>query len=82
MAARRSPLREVSPPRPTVLNFEQCIDSKRAREDTPDIFPVDELASDVWLELGLIEMPEARGAGSQHTAATRVLPLSLSCSFF
>ena len=80
MAVRRSPSREVSPPRPTVLNFEQCVDSERAREDTPDVFPVDEPVSDVWLDLGLIEMEDSPRSGesthSHHSSACTVTVFS------
>ena len=78
--ARRSPSREVSPPRPTVLNFEQCVDSQRAREDTPDIFPVDDAVRDVLQDLGLIEMPDSprsvESTHNQHSSASTVTVFS------
>ena len=68
VATRSPPPREVSSPRPTVLNFEQCVDSSGTREETPDVFPDGEQVSDVWLELGLVEMPDSpRSEESTHS---------------
>ena len=70
----------MSPPRPTVLNFEQCVDSERAREGAPDIVPGDDPVSDVWQDLGLTEMPEiprsVESTHSQHSSASTVTVFS------
>ena len=68
VAARSPPPRGVSPPRPTVLNFEQCVDLSGFREETQNASSDDEQESDVWLELGLVEMPDSpRSEESTHS---------------
>ena len=67
------PPRGVSPPRPIVLNFEQCIASPGPREETPDVPSDQGHESDVWLQLGLVEMPDSpRSEESTHSHLSSV----------
>ena len=73
VAARSPPPRGVSPPRPIVLNFEQCIASPGPREETPDVPSDQGHESDVWLQLGLVEMPDSpRSEESTHSHLSSV----------
>ena len=73
VAARSPPPQGVSPPRPIVLNFEQCIASPGPREETPDVPSDQGHESDVWLQLGLVEMPDSpRSEESTHSHLSSV----------